>query len=45
MSNSSELFPYTKICSSFKWIEFLVIMYTDRQADRHQDRHTEMSTL
>ena len=40
MSNSSDLFPYTTVCSSFKWIEpfFLVIVYTDKQTDRHQDR-------
>ena len=38
MSNSSELFSYTTICSSFKWIEplFLVIVYTDRQTDGHE---------
>ena len=43
MSNSSELFSYTTICSSFKSIEplFLVIVYTDRQTDRHTDRHTD----
>ena len=38
MSNSSKLFPYTKICSSFKWTEalFLVIVYTDTHTDRQE---------
>ena len=48
----SELFSYTTICSSFKWIEPLFFelsctqthTHTDRQKDRHDtqtDRHTE----
>ena len=44
MSNSSELFSYTTICSSFKWIEPLFFefqVYTDRQTDTY----TTMSTL
>ena len=36
MSNSSELFSYTTICSSFKWIEPLFLSYC---VHRHTDRH------
>ena len=47
MSNLSELFSYTTICSSFKSIEplFLIIVYTDRQTDTQTDTQTETSTL
>ena len=49
MSNSSELFSYTTICSSFKSIEPLFFelsctqtdRQTDRQTDTQTDRHTE----
>ena len=37
MSNSSELFPYTTICSSFKWIEPLFFELPCTQTDRHTD--------
>ena len=38
MSNSSELFSYTTICSSFKSIEPLFLSYhVHRQTDRHTD--------
>ena len=37
MSNSSELFPYTTICSSFKWIEPLFFELSCTQTDRHTD--------
>ena len=33
MSNSSELFSYTTICSSFKWIEPLTDTHRDTQTD------------
>ena len=46
MSNSSELFSYTTICSSFKWIEPIFFLSypvkkTDRltQTHRHTDGH------
>ena len=49
MSNLSELFSYTIICSSFKWIEPLFFSYrvhrhthTDRQKLLH--RHTHRQT-
>ena len=45
MSNSSELFSYTTICSSFKWIEPLFFelscTQTDRQTGTKTDRHTD----
>ena len=47
MSNSSELFSYTTICSSFKSIEPLFFELsctqtdTHTQTDRHTDRHTD----
>ena len=48
MSNSSKLFPYTTICSSFKWIEPLFFKLscaqTDRQLDTHTDRQTNTHT-
>ena len=45
MSNSSELFLYTTICSSFKWIERFPFelsctqTQTDRQTHTHTDGH------
>ena len=39
MSNSSELFPYTTVCSSFKRIEPLFFELSCTQADRHT--HTD----
>ena len=49
MSNSSELFSYTTICSSFKWIEPLFFelscTQTYRQTDTQTDTQTDMSTL
>ena len=51
MSNSSELFSYTTICSSFKCIELLFFelscTQTDRQTHTHtqKDGQTDMSTL
>ena len=41
MSNLSELFSYTTICSSFKSIEplFFELSCTHRQTDRHTDTH------
>ena len=50
MSNSSELFSYTTICSSLKWIEPFFFSYrVHRQIGRHTHRHTdtqmELSTL
>ena len=48
MSNSSELFSYPKICSSFKCIEpFLsvgVLEYTDTKTDGWPPRHTQRHT-
>ena len=47
MSNSSGLFSYATICSSFKWVEPLFFelsctqTHTHRQTDRHTDRHTD----
>ena len=42
MSNSSELFSYTTICSSFKWIKLLFFelscLQTDTQTHRQTDR-------
>ena len=44
MSNSSELFSYTTICSSLKWIEPLFFelscTQTDTQTHTHTDTHT-----
>ena len=50
MSNSSEQFSYTTMCSSFKWIEPLFFSYhVHRQTHTHtntqKDRQTGMSTL
>ena len=43
MSNSSELFSNTRICSSFKWIEPLFFelscTQTHTQTERHADGH------
>ena len=39
MLNSSELFSYTTICSSFKWIEPLFVELSCTQTDRHTHRH------
>ena len=46
MSNSSGLFSYTTICSSFKWIEPLFYPVhrqthnkTDTQTPTHTDKH------
>ena len=45
MSNLSELFPYTTVCSSFKWIEPLFLSYSvHRQTDRHTDTKTDIHT-
>ena len=48
MSNSSELFSYTTVCSSFTSIEPLFFelscTQTDRQTHRHQDRQTDTQT-
>ena len=52
MSNSSELFSYTTICSSFKSIEQLFLelsctqthTQTDRQTDGQTDRQTDTHT-
>ena len=50
MSNLSELFSYTKICSSFKWIEPLFSelsctqTHTPRQKHRQTDRHQDTQT-
>ena len=48
MSNLSELFSYTTICFSFKWIEPLFFelscIQTHTQTDRNTDRHTERHT-
>ena len=44
ISNSSELFPYTTICSSFKWIEALFFELSCTQTDRHTDRRTDRHT-
>ena len=41
MSNSSELFSFTTICSSFKWIELLFFELSCTQTDTHTDRHTD----
>ena len=40
MSNSSELFSYTTIYSSFKWIEPLYFELSCTQTDRHTHTHT-----
>ena len=49
MSNSSELFSNTTICSSFKWIEpsffELSCTQTHTQTDRQTHTQTDMSTL
>ena len=41
MSNSSELFSYTTICSSFKWIEplFFELSHTHTHTHTHTDGH------
>ena len=48
MSNSSDLFSYTTICSSFKSIEPLFLelscTQTHRQTDRQTDRRTDGQT-
>ena len=48
MSNSSELFSYTTVCSSFTSIEPLFFelscTQTDRQTDRQPDRQTDRHT-
>ena len=41
MSNSSELFSYTTVCSSFKSIEPLFFELSCTQTDRQTDRHTD----
>ena len=41
MSNSSELFSYTTVCSSFTSIEPLFFELSCTQADRQTDRHTD----
>ena len=41
MSNSSELFSYTTICSSFKSIEPLFFELSCTQTHTHTDRQTE----
>ena len=45
MSNSSELFPNTTTCSSFKWIEPLFLELSCTQEDGKTDTQTDMSTL
>ena len=44
MSNSSELFLYTTVCSSFTSIEPLFFELSCTQTDRHHDRHTDRQT-
>ena len=46
ISNSSELFSYTTIWSSFKWIEplFFELSKTDKQTNRHTDTQTDRQT-
>ena len=44
MSNSSELFSYTALCSSFKWIELLFFELSCTQTDRHTHTHTHRQT-
>ena len=44
MSNSSELFSYTTICSSFKSIEPLFFELSCTQTDRHIHRQTHRQT-
>ena len=41
MSNLSELFSYTTICSSFKSFEQLFFELSCTQSDRQTDRHTD----
>ena len=41
MSNSSELFSYTIVCSSFTSIEPLFFELSCTQTDRQTDRHTD----
>ena len=41
MSNSSELFSYTTVCSSFTSIEPLFFELSCTQTDRQTDRHTD----
>ena len=43
MSNSSELFSNTTICSSLKWIEPLCLSYCVHR-HTHTDRHTDTKT-
>ena len=40
MSNSSDLFSYTTICSSFKWIEPLFFELSCTQTHTHTDTET-----
>ena len=40
ISNSFELFSYTTICSSFKWIEPLFFELSCTQTDTQTDRQT-----
>ena len=44
MSNSSELFSYTTICLSFKWIEPLFFELSCTQTDTHTHTHTHTHT-
>ena len=44
MSNSSELFSYAIICSSFKWIEPLFVELSCTQTDTHTHTHTHTDT-
>ena len=44
MSNSSELFSYTLICLSFKWIESLFFELSCKQADTQTDTQTPRHT-
>ena len=45
MSNSSELFSYTTVCSGFTSIEPLFFELSCTQTDRQTDTQTTMSTL
>ena len=44
MLNSSELFSYTTLCSSFKWIEPLFLELSCTQTDTHQDTKSDRQT-
>ena len=48
MSNSSKLISYTTICSSFQWIDPLVVelscLETDTQLDSYTDKRTHRHT-